>query len=261
MMEGCTVMSDGCGIAWREDGDRAAPVLMLSNSLGTTMEMWTGQIAALGARHRVIRYDSRGHGRSSAPPGDYSLERLGRDVVELLDSLSISRADFCGLSLGGMVGQWLGVNAGQRIDRLVIANSSPYMGPPSAWHDRMALVRKSGMAAIADAVTERWFTPGFRTASFKAVAEIRAMLLSTKVDGYCGNCAAIATMDMRDALSRIRAKTLIIGGLLDPATPPDHARALADGIADSVLVELPAAHLSNVELPDAFTETLSTFLA
>jgi 3-oxoadipate enol-lactonase len=134
------------------------------------------------------------------------------------------------------------------------------MGPASGWHDRMTLVRKSGMAAIADAVTQRWFTPQFCASSPDAVDAIRAMLLATAPDGYCGSCAAIAAMDMRPALPRIMARTLVIGGTLDPATPPEHARALASGIPDATLVELTAAHLSNVELPEAFTDAVSTFL-
>ncbi|MBY8825722.1 3-oxoadipate enol-lactonase [Sphingomonas colocasiae] len=261
MTEGIAPMSDSCPIAWRIDGPGDAPILLLSNSLGTTTDMWAPQLAALTARHRVLRYDSRGHGRSGAPAGDYTLDRLGLDAVELLDSLGIAAVDVCGLSLGGMVGQWLGVHQPERIGRLIIANSSAYMGPPSAWHDRIALVRAHGMAAIADAVTERWFTPEFRATSPDAVDTIRSMLLTTAPDGYCGACAAIAAMDMRPLLPRIARPVLVIGGLRDPATPPDHARALAAGIAGSQLVELPAAHLSNVELPECFTEAVTGFLA
>ncbi|MGV3479364.1 MAG: 3-oxoadipate enol-lactonase [Sphingobium sp.] len=261
MTEGIAPMSDGCPIAWRLDGPDDAPILLLSNSLGTTMDMWAPQLAAFTAQHRVLRYDSRGHGSSGAPKGDYSLDRLGRDAVELLDKLDIATAYFCGLSLGGMVGQWLGVNQPERIGRLIIANSSAYMGPPSAWHDRIALVHAQGMAAIADAVTERWFTPEFRATSPDVVDAIRTMLLTTEPDGYCGACAAIAAMDMRPLLSRIAPPALVIGGLRDPATPPDHARALAAGIDGSQLVELPAAHLSNCELPERFTEAVTGFLA
>lgn len=261
MTQGFARTTDGCRIAWRMEGNATGPILLLSNSLGTDMDMWAPQIEALGATHHVLRYDSRGHGRSGVPDGDYDLQRLGRDVLDLLDQFEIPRVDFCGLSLGGMVGQWLGVHAPGRIGKLVIANSSPHMGPASAWHDRIALVRASGMAAIADAVTERWFTPAFRAASPAAVARIRDMLLNTDPDGYCGSCAAIAAMDMRPALPRISSPTLVIGGTLDPATPPEHARLLAESIAGSTLYELPAAHLSNIELPEGFTAAVAAFLA
>lgn len=243
---------DGCALAYRIDGPADAPVLVLSNSLGTAMEMWSPQIEALAARYRVLRYDSRGHGRSDVPPGAYSMDRLGRDVIELMDGLGIDRARFCGLSKGGMVGQWLGYRAPERIERLVLCNTSPFMGPPSAWDDRIAAVRAGGMAAMTDAVIARWFTPGFAERMPEAVLPVRAMLLATDPAGYAGCCAAIRDMDMRPILGLIKVPVTIVGGDLDPATPAEHSHALRDGIPGARLVMLPTAHLSNVERPADF---------
>jgi len=209
--QGFATMADGCRIAWRIDGPADAPVLVLSNSLGTAMAMWDSQIAAFAPRFRVLRYDARGHGASSVTPGDYGLDRLGRDVIGLLDALDIARAHFCGLSLGGMTGQWLGVFAPQRVERLVLANTSPYMGPPESWQQRMDLVRREGMAAIAEAVLERWFTPAFRQTYPEAIVLTRQLLLDTDPAGYAGCCAAIRDMDMRPLAKLIAAPTLVIG--------------------------------------------------
>lgn len=248
-------LGDGCRLAWSSDGDPAAPPLILSNSLGTDRTMWTPQLAALAERFRVIRYDTRGHGASDAPPGGYGLDRLGRDVLELADALGLTRFAFCGLSLGGMTGQWLGVRAGDRLTRLVIANSAPFMGPPSAWDARIATVRNAGMAAIAEAVVERWFTPEFRADPANSAA-ILATLRATDPQGYAGCCAAIRDMDMRPQLGLIATPTLMIGGARDPATPPEQTAALIDGIAGATGVMLDAAHLSNLEHPTAFTDAL-----
>jgi 3-oxoadipate enol-lactonase len=251
---------DGCRIAWRFDGPKNAPVLLLSNSLGTTMAMWAAQIDAFTRDFRVLRYDSRGHGASDVPPGAYSLDRLGRDAIELLDALDIATIHFCGLSKGGMVGQWLGVRAPERIDRLILCNTSPYMGPPGGWDDRIAAVVGGGMAAIGDAVIERWFTPGFRASGDPAPDAIRTQLLATDPKGYAGCCAAIRDMDMRQIATLIDRPTLVIGGDADPATPVEHSLALAGTIPGAALEILHAAHLSNVEQPAAFTRAALTFL-
>lgn len=257
---GFATLIDGCRLAWRSDGPAEAPVLVLSNSLGTAMAMWVDQVAALAGPFRVLRYDTRGHGASTATPGDTSLDRLGRDIIELLDALDIARAHFCGLSLGGMTGQWLGVHAPERIDRLVIANSSSFMGPPQSWQDRMGLVRAQGMAAITQAVLDRWFTPGFAASGAAGLERTRAQLLATSPEGYAACCAAIRDMDLRPIVHLVERPTLVIGGSLDPATPPDHAEAIAKAIAGAQLVMLEAAHLSNIEQSAAFTAALLDFL-
>ncbi len=254
------VVDDGRRIAIRIDGAVDRPPLLLSNSLGTTFRMWDAQIAALGEVFRVIRYDSRGHGRSDAPAGDYSIARLAADALAVLDSLHIETAAFVGLSKGGMVGQWLGAHAPERLTRLALANTAAWMGPASAWQGRIETVMRDGMGAITEAVLERWFTPRFREASPQAVAPVRDMLLATAPQGYAGCCAAIRDMDQRASLGAIAVPTLVIGGLQDPATPPATAEEIADGVAGSRLVMLDAAHLSNIEQPEAFTAALLDFL-
>lgn len=252
---------DGCRIAYRFDGPVDAPVLMLSNSLGTDMGMWAPQMEAWVKTFRVLRYDQRGHGASDAPAGGYSIDRLGRDVIELIDALGLETVDFCGLSLGGMVGQWLGIREPHRLRRLVLANTSSFMGPPSAWDARIALVRTEGMAPLAQASVERWFTAAFAAQSQEAITPIIAMLNATDPQGYAGCCAAIRDMDMRRTAPLINVPTLIIGGTQDPATPPSHAQALAYAIPGAKLAMLEAAHLANVECPDAFQDIILSYLA
>ncbi|MEC8033627.1 MAG: 3-oxoadipate enol-lactonase [Pseudomonadota bacterium] len=252
---------DGCRIAYRFDGPEGAPVLLLSNSLGTDMDMWAPQLATWTQAFRVLRYDHRGHGASDAPAGGYSIDRLGRDVIELLDALDLERVDFCGLSLGGMTGQWLGIREPRRIRRLILANTSSFMGPPSAWDARIALVREQGMAPLAQASVERWFTAAFAATGQAAIAPIAAMLQATNAQGYAGCCAAIRDMDMRGTVALVETPTLIIGGTQDPATPPPHGEALAKAIAGARLLMLEAAHLANVEQADAFGRAVTDFLA
>lgn len=251
---------DGCRIAWRFDGREDAPVLLLSNSLGTDMAMWSPQLAVFSEQYRVLRYDSRGHGGSDAPPGAYSLDRLGRDVIELLDALAIDTVDFCGLSLGGMIGQWLGIRAPERVRRLILANTSSYMGPPSGWDTRIATVHEQGMKPLVDASVERWFTAAFSKRAANAIAPIVTTLLATNPVGYAGACAAIRDMDMRRTAQLIERPTMVIGGSLDPSTPPAHSEALAQSIPAARLCMLEAAHLSNIEMPAPFMLAVRDFL-
>ncbi len=254
-------LGDGCTIAFRLDGPEGAPVLMLSNSLGTNLALWDAQVAPFAARHRLLRYDSRGHGRSDAPPGAYSTDRLGRDAVELLDALGLDRVHFCGLSQGGMVGQWLAVRHPERLGRLVLADTAAYMGPPAAWQQRIDTALREGMAPIADAALARWFTPGFRAAQPATVARLREMLLTTPPHGYAGCCAAIRDMDLRPTASRIACPTLLVTGRHDPSTPPERAEELARAIPGARILVLEAAHLSNVEQPEAFASGVLQFLS
>lgn len=243
------------------DGPSTAPSLVLAGSLGTTAQMWRRQLPALAARFRVIRFDLRGHGNSQVAPGPYSIERLGRDVLAILDGLGIRSASFAGISLGGMIGQWLGAHAPERLERLVLANTSAYMGPATIWDARIDAVTRSGMSAIVDTVIERWFTPGFCEHDPATVAELRAMLLATPPDGYAATCAAIRDMDQRSTAPSITTPTLIIAGALDAATPPPATAELAHTIPESYLVTLDAAHLANVEQPDAFNRAVLGFLS
>lgn len=254
------IADDGCRIAWRRDGSADKPALVLSNSLGTDMNLWAPQMNALAPHFDIIRYDTRGHGSSGAPAGGYSLDRLGRDVIELLDHLAVAKARFAGVSLGGMTGQWLGYRAPERFDRIVLANTSAYMGPPSGWAERIRAVLENGMEPMVEPVLERWFTADFLAQGGPALESVRKQLLATKAVGYAGCSAAIRDMDLRPTAALIEAETLVIGGTGDPATPPEHSKWLAAHIPHAQLEFLDAAHLSNVEQAKGFTAALTKFL-
>jgi 3-oxoadipate enol-lactonase len=248
-------------VHYRFDGAVGAPVVMLSNSLGTDLSMWDPQVPALNARYRVLRYDTRGHGQSAVTPGPYTIEGLAEDVLGLLDALAIERVHFCGLSMGGMIGQWLGAHASQRVDKLILCNTTPRIGSPEAYNARIDNVQKGGMATIVDAVLARWYTPEFAATDTGAVEKTRQMLLRAPPDGYVACCAAIRDMDQREAVRSIAVPTLVIAGSHDLATPPADGRYLAERIQGARYVELPAAHLSNIEAAPAFTAALTEFLA
>ncbi|MFL5818754.1 MAG: 3-oxoadipate enol-lactonase [Conexibacter sp.] len=225
----------------------------MGGSLGASPTMWDPQVAAFGARLRTIRFDHRGHGRSPVPPDPYAIADLGGDVLALMDRLGLERASYCGLSLGGMVGMWLAAHAPERIDRLVLLCTAAHLPPPEGWRRRARAVRSAGtVAAVADAVLPRWVTPAFAAARPERVAALRAMLVGTPPAGYAACCEAIATLDLRAALPRIAAPTLVIAGREDLATPPAHAEAIAAAVRGARLELLsPMAHLGNVEQPDA----------
>jgi len=252
---------DGIRIFYQFDGDEGLPVVLLSNSLGTTLEMWDPQVAALTERYRVLRYDSRGHGQSDAPEGPYEIAQLGRDAVALLDALDIETVGFCGVSKGGMVGMWLGVHTPERIGRLVLANTSSYIGAPEVWNARIETVRRDGMAAIVPGLIDRWFTPRFQKEDPAAVERIVAMLRSIPPQGYVACCAAVRDMDQREDIAAITAPTLVISGTHDGATPPTHAQLIAATIPGAALVDLDAAHLSNIEQANLFNRNLIGFLS
>lgn len=242
----------GLGLNHRVIGPSGAPVLVLGNSLGTNLSMWEPQLRALGASHRVIVFDQRGHGGSPVPPGPYAISDLGQDVVDLLDQLEVERAAYVGLSIGGMAGIWLGATAGDRLDRLVLMCTSAYAPPASRWRERIDAVRAAGtVAAVADAVVERWFTPEWTATHPEEVAAHRAMIAATDPEGYCGCCEAIATMDLRPLLPAVSVPTLVIGALEDLALPPDHQRLIAAGIPGARLELIAdAAHIASREQPE-----------
>jgi 3-oxoadipate enol-lactonase len=245
---------------YRIDGDAGSPPLLLSNSLGASFEMWEPQMPVLAGRFRVIRYDSRGHGHSEATPGPYSIEQMAGDALGLLDRLSVARADFCGLSMGGMVGMWIAINAPARLDRLVLANTAARIGTAEMWNARIDAVRKGGTASIASGVLARWFTPAMLEQPTPIVAQIRATFERISAAGYAASCAAVRDADQRHLLGRIHAPTLVIAGSDDQATPPDDGRFLADHIQGARYVELDAPHLSNIQAASAFTQALVQFL-
>jgi 3-oxoadipate enol-lactonase len=252
--------SPGLHLHYWLDGPADRPCLVLSNSLGCTLEMWEPQVAAFSREYRLLRYDTRGHGRSGVPERPYTLEQLGTDILGLLDALGIERAHYCGLSMGGATGMWLAINAPQRVERLVLCNTTPWLGPPETMNARIATLLRDGMPAMVEAILERWFMAEYRTQEPLVVDRIRQMLLTTPADGYVGCCEAIRDMDQRAALSRIAAPTLVIAGTYDPAPTPEAARAWASMIPNSRFLELPAAHLSNVGAAEEFTRQVLDFL-
>jgi 3-oxoadipate enol-lactonase len=247
-------------VPYRVDGAEDAPPLVLSNSLGSTSEMWDPQVPALSERFRLIRYEHRGHGDAPVPPEPYDLDDLGGDVVALLDRLGIERTDFCGLSLGGMVGMWLGINAPERIRRLVLLCTSPMLSREHDWALRGRTVREQGTGAVAEAVVERWFTPRYAEEHPDTVARMRAMVTETPATGYAGCCGAIERMDLVPELGSIRAPTLVVAGTEDPATPPPHAEVIAEHIPDCRMELVPAAHLASWERPDEVTRLILSHL-
>jgi 3-oxoadipate enol-lactonase len=252
--------ADGCPINVEVAGRDDAPVLMLSNSLGTNLHMWDDQASEWANHFRLVRYDRRGHGQSGSPPGPYSMERFGRDVLAILDALKIKKANWCGLSMGGMVGQWLGANAPERVDKLILSNTNYYYADKTLWVDRIKFVREKGLAGLVDANMERWFTKEFRERAPQAIARMKAMFLATNAGGYVASCEAIRDMDFRDSNPRIAAPTLVIVGKQDPATPPSAGEAIAQQIKGAKLAALDAAHISNMEQPKLYTETVLNFL-
>jgi 3-oxoadipate enol-lactonase/4-carboxymuconolactone decarboxylase len=254
-------ISEGARIFYRLEGAADKPLLVLVHSLGVDHGLWDPQMPALLRYFQVLRLDLRGHGASDSPAGDYTIEQLGRDVIAAVDSAKRESFAYCGLSLGGMIGQWLGALAADRVTHLVLANTSPRVGAPELFDARRKAVLEGGMAAVENAVMERYFSPRVRASPNPQVATTRAALLGADPVGYAGCCAAIRDMDQRPMLSSIGVPTLVIGGTLDAATPWEgHGDLLTASIPDARSVVLEAAHLSNVELPSAFTDALFDFL-
>ncbi len=253
--------SHGCPLDVEVSGPPDAPVLMLSSSLGTTKHMWDPQMDAFARRYRVVRYDRRGHGKSGVPQGSYNMEMLGRDALSIMDALGLARVHWLGLSMGGMEGMWLGANAPQRIDRLILSNTSTYYPDKSVWHSRIEAVSKAGaVAAIADMVINAWLTKPFQEAHPDITARMKEMMIATPVAGYLGCCAAVRDMDHREIIRGITAPTLIIAGSKDPATNVDAARFIQERVAGSQLEILNAAHIANVEQPQAYAKAVLDFL-
>jgi 3-oxoadipate enol-lactonase len=235
---------------------------VLSCSLGTDQSMWDPQAQRLGGRFRVLRYDLRGHGASPVPRGPYSIADLGSDLVALLDRLEIERASLCGVSIGGMTSIWVAAHAPDRVERLVVCCTSAHIDPSGTYRERARAVREHGLEPLADAALERWFTPRFRADHPDVAARMRRILVSVPVEGYAACCEALADMDLRGDLSAVGAPTLVIAGADDPATPPSHGRAIADGIAGARFEVVPdAAHLANLGQPELVSDLIEHHLA
>lgn len=254
-------LDDGLTLAYRRDGNPGGPPLVFSNSLGTDHTMWDGHLAALGDSFRLVRYDTRGHGRSGVPAEPASLARLGNDLVALLDHLGLARAHVCGVSLGGVTAQWLAVTHPERVDRLVLSNTGARVGSVASWQARIDAVGAGGLAAIEALVLGRFFSPAFTAAQPATVERFRATLLATDPAGYTVCCAALREADLRPAVATIATPTLIVAGELDESTRPALAEELHRAIAGSELLVLAgAAHLANVEAPELFDGALRRFL-
>jgi len=255
-----TVKSGEARIHYALEGQSGTPVLVFSNSLGANYSMWDPQVREFRGEFRVLRYDMRGHGQSSLTPGPYSIELLAKDVLVLLDALDLNRVHFCGLSMGGMIGMWLGVNAPERIRKLALCNTGAKIGTPEGWNARIEAVRKNGMKSVASATVERWFTPAFRAKAPATVASIQKMLEEANAEGFAACSAAVRDFDFPEQVSKIRLPTLVISGAHDPGTPPADGRFLAQQIPGARYAELSAAHLSNVEAQNQFNNELAGFL-
>lgn len=255
-------LADGV-LNYQLDGPEGAPVLVLSNSLGTNLHMWDTQLPALTAHFRVLRYDTRGHGQSLVTEGPYSIEQLGRDVLALLDALQVERAHFCGLSMGGLIGQWLGINAGHRLNRLIVCNTAAKIATPEVWNPRIETVLRDGQAAMVglrDASIERWFTPAYAASHPDQAKRITDMLAATSPQGYAANCAAVRDADFRDQLGEIKVPMLVISGSADAVTPPSGGLFIRDKVKGAEYAEFHAAHLSNVEVGEPFSRCVIDFL-
>ena len=254
------VQVDDVRLHYRIDGPPARPCVVLSNSLGTDLSMWDPQADLLARDFRVLRYDTRGHGQSGRGSTPVTLARLGRDVVGLLDALAIPRAHFCGISMGGMTGQWLGIHQQQRLMKLVLANTAARIGTPEGWLARAAQVRADGMDGVADGAAARWFTPAFQARAPQLVARMIARLRGQDREGYAACCAALAGADLRGAAASIAVPTLVIAGADDPVTTVADAGSLACQLPTAQLAVVPASHISNLEAAEAFGAALQGFL-
>lgn len=255
-----TIDANGCPINVKVEGSENAPVLMLSNSLATDMRMWDPQVPEFTKHYRLVRYDRRGHGRSGVTKGPYTMAQLGHDVLAVLDQLGIEKTNWCGLSMGGMVGQWLAANAPERFEKMVFANTHYYYAVKDTWHERLGIARDKGLGALVDSNMERWFTKDFREREPKTIDWMKTMFLATPVEGFIGCGEAVRDMDHRELLGNIKVPVHVIAGRHDPATPlaaNEHIRAHIPGATMTVL---DAAHISNIEQPQAFTKAVLDYL-
>ncbi|WP_106527587.1 alpha/beta fold hydrolase [Chitinophaga niastensis] len=255
------ITGDGCRIAYQIDGDNDKPVLVLSNSIATNFHMWDAQITTLGKHFRIIRFDTRGSGASDHPLGDYSIDRMGLDVIELLDYLNIAKVHFCGLSMGGFIGQWLGIHTPERIDKLILVNTSSHLGPLSQFNNNIKSLRENpDMNGFADMFIKNWFPKKMIEEKDSIVSVFRDMVLNTNPQGLAGSFAAVRDADMRKTISLIPNNTLIIAGKHDLVTKPEDSQRMAATIPDSKLIILPSVHMSNVEYQNDFEKSLLAFL-
>ncbi|MEA2878909.1 MAG: 3-oxoadipate enol-lactonase [Hyphomicrobiales bacterium] len=255
-----TIQSNGCPIHYEMEGDENKPVLMFCNSLGTTLHMWDGQMPAVKQHFRVLRYDRRGHGKSGVPAGPYNMEMLGRDALAVMDAAKVDKISWCGLSMGGMVGMWIGANAPQRVNKLILSNTSAYFENKQIWNDRIATVKEKGLGVILQGTLDRWFTKGFRDTQPAKVQKIADMFMNTKQEGYIACGEAVRDMDHREIIKKITAPTMVIAGSQDAGTTPEMGEFVAKNIPGATLKMFDAAHIANVECAHDYTDAVLGFL-
>lgn len=255
-----TFTSHDAQINYQTFGDSNKPALVFSNSLGTKFSMWQPQIDHFKNDHFVICYDTRGHGQSSAPQGPYTIDQLGQDVVNLLDHLNIEKADFCGISMGGLTGQWLAIHKSERFNHVVVCNTAAKIGQEQAWLDRAKLVREQGLKPIAETAALRWFTESFIQSQATIVESLSNDLAAGSAEGYASCCEALAKADLRQQLKEISIPVLVIAGTQDPVTTVADGQFMIDQIHNAELFEIEASHISNVEKPQDFNRALANFL-
>jgi 3-oxoadipate enol-lactonase len=259
-MSGRVVDVDGCPLYVRVDGHETAPALMLCNSLGTDLHLWDPQTPEWAKSFRVVRYDRRGHGRSGLGHAPRIMDTLGRDALAIMDALGLDKVHWCGLSMGGMVGQWLGANAPERINKLILSNTSAYFADKQRWNDRIKAIREGGLDAVAYGIMNIWFSADFRARAPETVAHMRAMLCEMPIEGYIASCESVRDMDLRPLLPKITAPTLIVAGSHDQSTPLPMAEFLRDNIKDATFRVMDTAHIANVEQPSVYTDMVLKFL-
>lgn len=251
---------EGLTLHYEVAGDHERPWVFFSNSLGANLSMWERQLAAFSGSFQVLRYDTRGHGQSSVPPGPYTVEQLARDVLALADHVGAKCFHFCGLSMGGLIGQWLALNAPQRLEKLVLCDTAARIGSPETWSDRTRTVENGGIGAIVEGGLQRWFTQRFFQDHGDIVDQFRSMILSAIPPGYIANCMAIRHADFRSSVHAVSVPTLVVCATHDPVTTVADAQFLVDSIRGAQMLELDAAHLSSVEQADVFNREVIRFL-
>jgi 3-oxoadipate enol-lactonase len=256
-----SLRANGLDVACRVEGPPDAPAVLLVHGILTDHRIWDAIATRLVPQFRVVRYDLRGHGGSSAPPGPYTMAQLADDVPPLLDALGIARVHFIGSSLGGMIGQQVGARHADRLLTLTLANTAAVQGAPAAWEERVAVARSKGVAALADPTLQRWFTPGFRATHPKEIERVKALLLGTSVEGFAGCAMAVRDLAQLDLLPRIKVPALVVVGSEDGATPPALGRQIADAIPGASLVTIEAAHQAAAEQPQVFCQAWRQFAA
>lgn len=252
--------SNDTEIHYQTFGDCAQPALIFSNSLGTNFNMWQPQIDTLKNDFYIVCYDTRGHGKSSAPQGPYSIDQLGTDVIHLLDHLHIKKAIFCGISMGGLTGQWLAIHYPDRFNHVIVCNTAAKIGQENAWNERAQLVREEGLDSIASTAASRWFTENFIKNHADVVATLSTNLAAGSPEGYASCCEALSKADLREQLKNIRIPVLVVAGSKDPVTTVADGQYMVNNIKSSALFEIDASHISNIEQPEVFNQVLKQFI-